>query len=923
MPLKFHRLPRFACFALLLTVLAVPVHAAPRVSTVHPAGRSTVPVLQPAGREPLVTLPTDISRSRVLHRSVPLGTLDAGAPVTAALSLPWRGGAALQDLIRQQNDPRSPLYKKWLTAAEFDARFAPSAADYAVVQNWAKGQGLTAVQTFPSRNLLVVRGTAGQAARAFSVQFGQFRLPDGRVAYANTTSPRLPRSVALVVSGVSGLDNLALRRPMFRRRAATPVPFLSPLGVSRSPFATGSAAGGLTPADIKSVYSLTSATLPTGTGQAIALYELDGYLTSDINAYAATFALGTPSLQNILVNGFSGSPTSGVNSARIEVTLDIELALALAPAAKVLVYEADNSSAGSLAIYNRIANDNLASVVSVSYGLAEEAVSDTERTSESTIFQKMVTQGQCVYVSSGDNGAYNPTTSDANGNPTDFLISVSDPASQPYVVAVGGTKLSSSKAPVTLANPDPLRQYVLETTWNTFAAGELPSATTKAGATGGGISKYFAKPDFQAGVGASLTLPAATGGTVTPMRDVPDVALNADPHTGYTIYDGLLGPYTLNGVTGYDIVGGTSASAPLWAAFNILVNQKRAAFGLGRLGFANPDIYAIAQSANYSTTFHDINDNATNLVYQTGAGYDDTTGWGSFIGDALLAKLAPSTSSPQTLTVTVTDANGAAIAGADVVVTTPQIALFSTAGTTKADGTFTIALDSLLQSSVTATAVPLTYTVRAEKSGYAGTTVKSVAVPATLVVTLTAPDHVFAGATTLQMISAPYDYTTAGDFLSLFNLTSAQIVTGGPNLIAYSPALSRYLLYPNVPADTLRLGQGYWARLPADGTVRRHGTLAPTNQSFRINLAAGWNQIGDPFLTAVPVSSLQVDGTLSPGAPVGISSSADVSLPLYSYPGTSASTYAQIFADGTLQPWAGYWIFAKKAVTLVVPPPGG
>ena len=277
------------------------------------------------------------------------------------------------------------------------------------------------------------------------------------------------------------------------------------------------------------------------------------------------------------------------------MTLDIELQMALASgASKIVVYEGPNSGTGVIDTYNRIATDNLAKQISTSWGLDEASNSGAMLSAENAIFQQMAAQGQTIFAASGDSGAYD------NGS----SLSVDDPASQPYMVGVGGTRLSTNGAG---------GSYARETTWNSGGNGG-----------GGGISSVWPIPSWQLGV-ISPNSQASTA-----MRNVPDVSLDADPNTGYAIAFG----------GGWYLYGGTSCAAPLWSAFAALVNQQRAAVGLGWLGFLNAQLYPLAQGTSYSSLLHDIADGSTNRFYPAVAGYDCATGLGSFQGANLLAALA-------------------------------------------------------------------------------------------------------------------------------------------------------------------------------------------------------------------------------------------------------------------------------------------
>ena len=278
--------------------------------------------------------------------------------------------------------------------------------------------------------------------------------PAGRTFYAPNNDPVVPTHIASVISGIVGLDNHAKYRPYRHLKE------MASSSASESHAFPSGPGGGFSPSDIVTAYNLTG--LPAdGSNQVIALFELAGYLDSDINAYTSYFGLPSAKLKNVLVDGGS---TDGVDA---EVTLDIELALALAPASQIYVYEGPNSNQGVIDTYNRIATDNIAKQVSTSWGLGEDVNSAQAIQAESAIFQQMAAQGQTMYAAAGDSGAYD----DYNDNNSMTLV-VDDPASQPYVVGVGGTNLAVN------ANTG---AYQMESVWNEGLGN---------GAGGGGVSRF-------------------------------------------------------------------------------------------------------------------------------------------------------------------------------------------------------------------------------------------------------------------------------------------------------------------------------------------------------------------------------------------------------------------------------------------------
>jgi subtilase family serine protease len=518
-----------------------------------------------------------------------IGRLPADRSVSLALVLPLRNQAELDNLLRSLYDPADPLYRSFLTSEEFSARFAPTREDYDALAGFARGLGLRVIGIHPNRTILDVAAPAGLVEVAFNLHLNLYEAMNGREFYAPDDNPQVPEFVSSRLLGVVGLDNAAIWHAHNHFMPAGSVPSWSPNQVGTGP------GGGLTPSDIRTAYNLNGINA-TGAGQTLGLFELDGYTPSDVAKYESYYGLAAVPLQNVLVDGFSGRAGSGAG----EVTLDIELQVALAPgASRIIVYEGPNTSAGVVDTYNRIATDNLAKQISTSWGLSELQSSTSVRNAENNAFMQMAAQGQSIYAASGDSGAYD------NGS----TLSVDDPASQPYMAGVGGTQLFVNSG----------ETYNRETTWNV-------NNTVQGGAGGGGISAVWLIPDWQKGSISSNSQGSST------MRNVPDVSLNSDQYTGYSIY--------YKG--GWYIFGGTSCASPLWAAFTALVNQQRASNGSSPLGFANPILYQLAQGGNYSSYFHDIADQSTNLWYIAVAGYDDATGLGSFNGANLWAALSSS-----------------------------------------------------------------------------------------------------------------------------------------------------------------------------------------------------------------------------------------------------------------------------------------
>ena len=895
--------------------------------------------------EPRVSLALHAAQAPALRGARALGRLAPATPIRFALTLPLRNQAALDDLLRRQYMPGDALCGQFLTSEEFTQRFGPTEQDYQAVADWARAQGLTVTGAHDSRTVLDVAGSAAQVEAAFAVRMNRYQTRDGRVVFANSGAPRVARSVAARLAGVAGLSDVGRMRPHYRAPRPWSMTLRPKLPVGGGGGGTGPA-GGLAPNDVKYAYGLSgvaplygaagattgTATALDGTGQRIGLFELDGFAASDIQLFVSKFSLptvvgagatlpapGTGSTAAVgtvfavPVDGFSGAvvdPTGG----QPEVTLDIDMALALAPnAAGVYSYEGDQGTTAATAnaaitidILTRMANDlapdgsgrPLLQVISTSWGLPESQEDPAILTAENAIFQKMAAQGQSVFSATGDFGAYdayNPTTAILTGL---GRLSVDSPASDPYVTAVGGTTLSYAKPAVdkTTGVTGP-GSYVSEAAWSTGTVNN----PTGPEAGGGGPSSIWPKPAYQVGLGASSTT-----------RDIPDVSLNADPGSGYDIY--------VRGLV--QTTGGTSAAAPLWAGFTALVNQQRGLNGLSApLGFANPPLYALAQGTSYASLFHDVT-TGTNLFYAANVGFDDATGFGSFIGAPLITALSANAdqgTGAATLSGTVTD-NGspaAPIAGATVTVTSVATGAVKATTTTGPTGAYTLSVPGGLVLTVTVD----TSTVIAAAGGTSFASPSPVSLTLTAGVTTTqnfvlVPAHTFAAG--LQMISAPFDFTGLGDFAALFGLATP-LANPNPRLIAWQPTLAAYAFYPVVPADTLRLGQGYWIKFPVANYLHRLGVPASTSQPFRITLSPGWNQIGDPFTGSVPLSTVTADTVISSGAVPLTAAASPVAPNLFRYD-TGANAYAAVDpSKDTLDPYNGYWIYARKAAVLIVP----
>src|ERR1017187_10310015 len=405
----------------------------------------------------------------------PKDRLAATNHLSLALGLPLRNENALDELIAQLYDPRSTNYHKYLTPAEFTARFGPTETDYQAVIQFAETNGLTVTGKHNNRVVLDVAGRVADIERAFQVTLRTYRHPtENRDFFASDADPSVAE--ALSVLHISGLDNYSLRRPMSVVRPLTTTAQVVPRGGSG---VSGSYMGN----DFRAAY-VPGVTL-TGSGQSVALLQFDGYGSNDIASYISQAGLTNyPSLTNVSVNGGVPFPGNGA----LEVCLDIEMVVSMAPdVSKIIVYEAPNTTAWST-ILSAIANDtnNPASQISCSWGNSSAGPKDP--TSEG-LFKQMAAQGQSFFNASGDSDA--------------FVGGVPFPSESTNITQVGGT---------TLFTTGPGGAWSSEVAWN--RGGGVGG--------GGGVSANYGIPGWQQGI--SMT---ANQGSTT-LRNVPDVALTSE-----------------------------------------------------------------------------------------------------------------------------------------------------------------------------------------------------------------------------------------------------------------------------------------------------------------------------------------------------------------------------------------------------------
>lgn len=508
--------------------------------------------------------------------------------------------ADLKQLLAAQQTPGSPNYHRWLTPDQFADRFGASPADIQTISNWLASQGFKVISVARGRNSIAFSGSAAQVESAFQTEIHHY-LVDGELHFSNATDPSIPAALQGVVTGIRGLNDFRMK-PRVRVRA-TPE------------YTAGNGQHQVAPDDFATIYDVKPLYTAgfTGTGQTLAIAGQTAVDLSDIETFRDSYGLpaNTPTVMAV-----PGVRAPGiVQSELIEADLDLEWSGAVARTANILfVYSTDVMIAVQYAI-----DQDLAPVVSVSYGSCEQETPLADVNAFQSWAQQGNAQGITWFAASGDDGA---ADCDDQQNPG---YAVDTPGSVPEVTSMGGTQFDDSSGNFWSASNSPTGasalSYIPESTWNESVEDGMPSAS------GGGASIIFAKPSWQTGPG----VPNDNA------RDVPDLALAASAdHDGYFVYS----------AGSLQIVGGTSVATPTFAGITTLLNQYQIAKGIQASpgqGNMNSALYALAQ--NNPSAFHDVT-TGNNVVtvpctvrqvfctnqavgFYAGPGYDQTTGLGS------------------------------------------------------------------------------------------------------------------------------------------------------------------------------------------------------------------------------------------------------------------------------------------------------
>jgi pro-kumamolisin-like protein/Big-like domain-containing protein len=602
---------------------------------------------------PLITQPVDEAQLTILKGNThplarsefDLGTAPASLPLERMLLVLKRSPeqeSALDKLLDEQQDKASPNYHKWLTPEQFGQQFGLADSDVQTVTVWLESHGFQIAKVANGRAVLEFSGSASQVQEAFHTEIHLY-LVNGEQHWANARDPQIPTALVPAVAGIVSLNNFP-RKPMSRifgkfsrDRTTGKIQAIDPLytlpaGCVQNVNSNDPCFYGIGPYDFATIYNV----LPlwnsgiNGAGQSIAIVGESNINIQDVRDFRSLFNL-PPNDPQIILNG----PDPGLQGDEVEANLDVQWSGAVAPNATIdfVVSQSTETTFGIdlSAVY--IVDNNVAPVMSESYGECELVIGTTGNQFFNTLWQQAAAQGITVFISAGDNGSAGCDDFNApSPSPAQFGLQVSGFASTPYNVAVGGTDFDDFFNPATywnLANNSTTQAsakgYIHETTWNStctnaiFAqvgfstnpesvcnnsqvvpffvtplggSGGKSNCTTSDGSTAASCSGGYAKPSWQTGTGVPNDA----------KRDLPDVSLFASPGflgNFYIICESDITNGTCSLAPTYQFlgIGGTSASSPAFAGIMALVNQQTGS----RQGNANYIFYKLAAKQSASS----------------------------------------------------------------------------------------------------------------------------------------------------------------------------------------------------------------------------------------------------------------------------------------------------------------------------------
>jgi len=592
--------------------------------------------------------------------AVPAGAKAAAAPATSTevdgeVLLNVRDQAALTAYAEAVSSPKSAYYKQYLSSAQVQADFAPTASEVDAVDAALRAAGLTPGAALGDNLAIPFTATLGQLHKAFGVDFAGYRLADGRAAFGATSAPKVAATVAPYIAGVLGLNTFSL--PHTNTKSVGHAVSAS-YSAGSSASSTVSSTSYSAPAMCSSLSSAVADYLKTqengvpdvdgewyyspsamakaygtdaqlaagndGQGVTVAVLEWEALSTQALTDYKSCYKLNNP-VGFVNVDGGPKIAPTATNGVGGEATLDIEDIASLAPGTSILDYQGSDSTtdftdADWLDPITKAVTDDKAKVISLSWGECEAQTDTTIRSGEETDFALSAIEGQSVFVAAGDDGSTD--CEDANGNPLD-QIAVDDPQNDPFVTSMGGDYMQG------ISNPS-------ISVWNDSTYELNGEAGTAGGAGGGGVATDFSlsgADDYQAGfTGAGYrNVCGAKAGSVC--RQDPDLSTLSDWRSGFPQI-----AYASGSTMQVYTDGGTSWSAPTMAAITALADGSVGCRVNGPVGLEDPKLYQLASNpASYANDFSDIasgnNDYTTSGytggLYKATKGYDLASGLGS------------------------------------------------------------------------------------------------------------------------------------------------------------------------------------------------------------------------------------------------------------------------------------------------------
>jgi subtilase family serine protease len=550
--------------------------------------------------------------------------------------------AALQTLLTEQQDRKSPQYHKWLTPAQYADRFGLSPNDISKISSWLQAQGFKVTYLANGRDFISFQGTAGQVESVFRTQIHNYNVK-GKMHFANVTSPYIPAALSGIVAAFRGLHNF-VPLPMLKQH---PSYTYTDDGETFHAIAPGDTA---TIYDINPLYNASPAINGAGINVVIA-GQTDIYL-ADINYFRGAFNI-TPQLtctvnssneiqagacsvgnfQEVWPDGDPGLSAGDIS----ESDLDIETMSGVAPGAEIVFVTSPVNDGGvdTSVSYAVDQNPPLGKVISYSYGLCEPLVTASGIAASEEVYEKAGSEGISMFAASGDSASAICDAEIGSGNePATFGASVSYPASSPNVTGVGGTEFDEDIgtgpywSSTNGGNGGSAITYIPETAWNDTGTQLVGSQLD---GSGGGASNcaFGSNVAIEDGFEYEICDQAPNGGFTKPtwqngvtpsdsVRDVPDIAFSAsnvnDPYIVCTPQSEVVNGSSsststcVDGITNALIeynsaFGGTSASTPVTAGMTALLNQY---LGENGLGLINQQLYTLFGS-NPTGVFHEIN----------------------------------------------------------------------------------------------------------------------------------------------------------------------------------------------------------------------------------------------------------------------------------------------------------------------------